>query len=97
MIYDTGFHSIAPNQRVNGRVDVANTKTEPVIIDDYVFIGAHVTVVKGVTIGRCAVIGASPVITRDVPTGEIWAGNPARPINKIGINPCEIQIHDACC
>ncbi len=42
-----------------------------------VFIGADVTITKGVTIGEEAMIGIGSVVTKDVPVGEIWAGTPA--------------------
>jgi len=41
-------------------------------------IGANATVVCGVEIGAGAMIGAGSVVTRDVPAGELWYGNPAR-------------------
>ena len=41
-------------------------------------IGANATVLGGVTIGAEALIGAGSVVTRDVPAGELWVGNPAR-------------------
>ena len=41
-------------------------------------IGANATVVCGVEIGAGAMIGAGSVVTRDVPAGELWFGNPAR-------------------
>jgi len=41
-------------------------------------IGANATVVCGVEIGAGAMIGAGSVVTRDVPPGELWFGNPAR-------------------
>jgi UDP-2-acetamido-3-amino-2,3-dideoxy-glucuronate N-acetyltransferase len=41
-------------------------------------IGANATVVCGVTIGRCAFIGAGAVVTRDVPDHALVFGNPAR-------------------
>lgn len=47
-----------------------------------VFIGANVTICNAVTIGEFSVIGAGSVVTRDIPAGEIWAGNPARLIKK---------------
>lgn len=40
-------------------------------------IGANATILGGVTIGEGALIGAGSVVTRDVPAGETWAGNPA--------------------
>ena len=61
-------------------------RNEPVFIADNVFIGAHVTVLKGVTIGENSIIGACSVVTKHVPANEIWAGNPARFIKKIDIN-----------
>ncbi len=51
----------------------------PVKIADHAWLGAHVTVLKGVTIGERAVVGAGSVVTRDVPAGATVVGNPARP------------------
>lgn len=45
-------------------------------------IGAGSTILPGLTIGEGAMVGAGSVVTRDVPTGEMWAGNPARFIKK---------------
>ena len=41
-------------------------------------IGANATILGGVTIGEGALVGAGAVVTKDVPAGETWAGNPAR-------------------
>lgn len=41
-------------------------------------IGANATVLCGITVGENAMIGAGSVVTRDVPAGELWYGNPAR-------------------
>lgn len=41
-------------------------------------IGANATILCGVTIGENAMIGAGSVVTRDVPDGELWYGNPAK-------------------
>ncbi|MCB1130455.1 MAG: acyltransferase [Verrucomicrobiae bacterium] len=53
-------------------------KSAPIRIGRNVFIGARSIILKGVTIGDGAVIGAGAVVTRDVPAGAIAAGNPAR-------------------
>ncbi len=45
-------------------------------------IGANATILPGVIIGEGAVIGAGSVVTKDVPAGETWVGNPARPIKQ---------------
>ena len=41
-------------------------------------IGANATILPGVTIGENAMNGAGSVVTKDVPAGEVWVGNPAR-------------------
>lgn len=48
-------------------------------------IGANCTILPGVTIGEGAMIGAGSVVTKDIPSGEIWMGNPARYYKKIKI------------
>ena len=55
-------------------------KTAPVTIQDDVWIGAHVTITKGVHIGMGAIIGANAVVTRDVPEYCIAVGIPAKVI-----------------
>lgn len=46
------------------------------------YIGANTVICKPVTIGEGAIIGASSVVTKNIPPYEIWAGNPARFIRK---------------
>ena len=53
-------------------------KLEPVEIKDYVWIGSHVIVLPGVTIGEGAIIGAGSVVTKDVPPLGVACGNPAK-------------------
>lgn len=81
-IYDTDFHSLNSSDRLNRRLDIENTKTSPIKIGNNVFIGAHTTILKGVTIGDNVIIGACSVVTKNIPTNEIWAGNPAKLIRK---------------
>ena len=47
-------------------------------------IGANATLLPGVTVGENAMIGAGSVVTKDVPSGELWIGNPAFFVRKIG-------------
>ena len=53
---------------------------QPLIIEDEAWIGAHVTVLPGVRVGRGAIVAAGAVVTRDVPAMGIAAGVPARVI-----------------
>lgn len=53
-------------------------KWEQTVIEDGARIGAAVTVRCGVTIGKGALVGAGSVVTRDIPSGEVWVGIPAR-------------------
>ena len=78
---DTDNHSLNPNDWLNG-LDWKNKKTSPIIIKDNVFIGAYSFILKGVTIGENSIIGAGSVVTKSIPSNEIWAGNPAKFIRK---------------
>lgn len=50
------------------------------VVEDGAVIGAGAVILPGLTIGKGAVIGAGAVVTKDVPAGETWCGNPARPL-----------------
>ena len=56
----------------------AAIRMAPVVIEDDAWVGFNATVLKGVTIGRGAVVGAASVVTSDVPPWTVVAGNPAR-------------------
>lgn len=47
-----------------------------------VYIGMNVLIVKPVVIGDDAIVGAGSVVTKSIPAGEVWAGNPAHFIKK---------------
>ena len=48
-------------------------------------IGANATILCGITIGEGAMIGAGSVVTKDVPAGELWLGNPARRAESVSV------------
>jgi acetyltransferase-like isoleucine patch superfamily enzyme len=79
-IYDTDFHNVCHKLRANPKTD--NPLSSPISISDDVFIGAHSTILKGVSIGIGSIVGASSVVTKNIPSGEIWAGNPAKCVRK---------------
>src|SRR5690554_242486 len=69
-----------------------NTKVTPPVYFDYgkhtfighnVWIGGNAVVMPGVTIGDNTVIGAGSVVTKDIPSDVIAAGNPCKVIRKI--------------
>lgn len=53
-------------------------RTAPVVIGDEAWLGANAVVLRGVRIGRGAIVGANSVVTRDVPDYAIVGGVPAR-------------------
>ena len=60
-----------------------NWVLERTLIKKGASIGAGCTLLCGITIGEYAMIGAGSVVTRDVPAGELWLGNPAKFVRKI--------------
>ena len=46
-------------------------------------IGANSTILAGITIGENAMVGAGSVVTKSVPAGEVWFGNPAKFMKNI--------------
>ena len=64
----------------------ADWDIKPVIIEDEVWIGEGAKILKGVRVGRRAVIGANAVVTKDVPPYTIVGGVPAKVIKTIEYN-----------
>ena len=55
---------------------------EYTVVHEGASIGANATILPGIIIGKGAVIGAGAVVTKDIPPGETWVGNPAKRIDK---------------
>ena len=55
----------------------------PITLGDNVFVGLNAIIMPGVTIGDNCVIGAGAVVTRDIPSGSVAAGVPARVIRTV--------------
>ena len=71
-ILDTDFHSLDAVQRRN--FSTSGAKTKPIVIEDDVWLGMNAVILKGVRIGRGAVIGANCVVTSDVPANSVAVG-----------------------
>jgi maltose O-acetyltransferase len=69
-ILDNNYHDVEDHTQI--------PPSRPVIIGDDVWIGGHVMILPGVTIGNHATIGAGSVVRSDVPPRAVVAGNPAQ-------------------
>lgn len=89
-IVDHNSHPLAWQERsgdvsdwFEGRKDWTRVERAAVRIGNKAWIGFNAIILKGVTIGESAVVGAGSVVTRDVPAYTVVAGNPARPIREL--------------
>jgi acetyltransferase-like isoleucine patch superfamily enzyme len=95
-IHDTNSHPIDWQERrldteailSGGYRTPTQTVSAPVTIEDDAWIGFKATVLKGVRIGRGAIVSAGAVVTKDVPAWTAVAGNPAKTIAEF--SPAEI-------
>ena len=90
IILDHDGHASAWSERqhdavrwLRGEKDWRGVGKAPVRIADKVWIGTRAIILKGVTIGTGAVVGAGSVVTKDVPPWTLVAGNPARVIRAL--------------
>jgi acetyltransferase-like isoleucine patch superfamily enzyme len=75
-ITDSDWHGIYDRTERSERVT-------PVHIGDNAWLGDHCVILKGVSIGENSVVGASAVVSKDVPANVVVAGNPARVVKQL--------------
>jgi maltose O-acetyltransferase len=78
----TATHPIDPVERSSGK-----EYAKPITIGNDVWVGGSTVICPGVTIGDRSVIGAGSVVTKDIPSDVIAAGNPCRVIRRIDEKP----------
>ncbi|MBA3341772.1 MAG: acyltransferase [Gemmatimonadaceae bacterium] len=90
-IADSDFHPLGPAARVADSIALSPIgdrsrrpaiETRPVVIEDDVWIGYNATILKGVRIGAGAVVAPGAVVIRDVESGTLVGGNPARLLDE---------------
>lgn len=79
-IVDQDAHPLDPDDRRKGIGEIGKA---PIVIEDDVFIGARVMILKGVTIGKGCTVGAGSVVVKSIPAYSIAAGNPARVVRSL--------------
>ena len=82
LIADNDMHPLGAEARRRNET-VSKDAIKPVCIGDDVWIGSGCHILKGVKIGNGSVIGAGSVVVRDIPSGCIAAGNPARVVKQL--------------
>jgi putative colanic acid biosynthesis acetyltransferase WcaF len=55
----------------------------PIEVSDHAWIGARATILRGVSVGKCAVVGACTLVARSVPDGVVTLGG--RPANRVSL------------
>jgi acetyltransferase-like isoleucine patch superfamily enzyme len=89
-IFDSNIHSLDPSIRLieylNHYENVnSDLKEQEVIIEDNVWLGTNVVILKGVSVGKNSIVGAGTIITKDIPPNCIVAGNPPKIIRTIEV------------
>ena len=75
LIMDSDFHDMNDHSKEG--------ISQPINIEDHVWIATRATILKGITIGEHSVVAAGAVVTKDVPPYTVVGGNPARVIKQL--------------
>jgi acetyltransferase-like isoleucine patch superfamily enzyme len=78
----TAAHDLGPAACRAGRL-----RPDPIVVGDGCWIGAHSTILPGVTIGASSVVAAGSIVSGSVPPNRMVGGNPARPLKSLPPEP----------
>ncbi len=81
-VFDNPTHPLDPDRRLRGD-SITLEEARPVVIGSNVWVGTAAMIMRGVTIGDGAVVGAGSIVTRDIPARTLAAGNPARVLREL--------------
>ena len=77
ILMDNDYHRLEPERRYE------RPESAPIILQENVWLGARVIVLRGVTIGAGSAVGAGSVVTHDLPPRSLAVGVPARVIREL--------------
>jgi acetyltransferase-like isoleucine patch superfamily enzyme len=81
-LFDSDGHSIDPAARLAG-LPPPPESSKPIVLGNNVWVGTGALILKGVTIGDDSIVAARAVVTHDIPSGVLVAGNPARIVKHL--------------
>ena len=88
-ISDCSHGSYACNENDSSPLSIPKNRkmfSNPVNIEDNVWLGEFVSVLPGVTIGKGTIVGANSVVSKSLPPNVIAVGTPAKPIKKFNFD-----------
>ena len=81
ILFASGVKLISGNHDFNDRE--SHIEESPIVVKDNVWLGANVVVLPGVTIGKNTIVGAGSVVTKNLDSNSVYAGNPAKKIKDL--------------
>lgn len=90
IISDTNHHPVNPNDRLkmiksgwsSSLWSWKHADSKPIIIKNNVWLGQYSRILKGVVVGENSIVASNSVVTKDVPSNSIVAGNPAHVVKR---------------
>jgi acetyltransferase-like isoleucine patch superfamily enzyme len=73
---DTDFHNTSMDPAIRRPTDHAVDR--PVVLGNNVWVGRNSIILKGVHIGDNSIVAAGSIIVKDIPSNQIYGGNPAQ-------------------